>query len=50
MKNTPIIIAIICGLLCVNIQAPVEDDYYPFRDIIENYYLHYYDILTLYLK
>lgn len=43
MKNTPIIIAIICGLLCVNIQAPVEDDYYPFRDIIENYYLHYYE-------
>ena len=42
MKKIPTIIVVICGLLCPNMQNTVRDDYYYLRDIVENYFYHYY--------
>ncbi|WP_299088827.1 hypothetical protein [uncultured Bacteroides sp.] len=42
MKNISIAIAIICGLLCVNTQNQVNDNYYCLKGLVENYYYHYY--------
>ena len=42
MKKIPTSIVVICGLLCPNMQNTVRDDYYYLRDIVENYFYHYY--------